>query len=105
MINIVPVSTKADLKSFIDFPHELYAGDKNYVPELFIAQRDMLNPKHHPFFNHAEVQSFVAKKDGKVVGRIAAIVNQNHIKHTGQNEAFFGFFDVVEDYDIAKKNT
>jgi len=103
MIKIVPVVTSRDRKKFIDFPHELYQGDPNYVPELFIAQRDMLRPDKHPFYAHAQVQPFVAMDENNlVVGRIAAIVNHNHIKHVNKPEGFFGFFDCVENENVAR---
>ncbi|MDB5273215.1 MAG: hypothetical protein JWO58_1582 [Chitinophagaceae bacterium] len=102
MLKIIPVASKQDLKRFIDFPHELYKGDKNYVPELFIAQRDMLTPGKHPFYEHGEVQLFLAVEHDKVCGRIAAIKNANHIRHANLQEGFFGFFDVIEKYEVAK---
>ena len=102
MIQIKKVQNSDDLKAFIDFPHDLYASDPNYVPELFIAQRDLMSSKH-PFFEHSSADSFLAIKDGKVAGRIAAIRNNNHIKATGKQEGFFGFFDTINDYEVAKK--
>lgn len=103
MITIENIKYPNKLKEFIDFPHDLYAGDPNYVPELFIAQRDMLNPAKHPFFEHSKVELFLAYKDGKLVGRIAAIRNNNHNKHTNGNDGFFGFFECIDDYEVAKK--
>jgi GNAT superfamily N-acetyltransferase len=104
MLKILPVSEKKEKASFIDFPHELYRNDMNYVPELFIAQRDLLDPKHHPFFLHSKLQLFIAKDENdKVVGRIAAIRNNNHNKFNGTNDGFFGFFDVIDDYEVAEK--
>ena len=101
MIKILRVNSKKELAAFIDFPHDLYKDDPNYVPELFIAQRDLLNGQH-PFFAHARTAYFIAKVDHKTVGRIAAIKNGNHIEYTGKQEGFFGFFDVVNDYRVAK---
>ncbi len=90
------------LKKYIDFPHELYADDSQYVPELYMAQKDMFNRKKNPFFEHAEVESFLAKKDGKTVGRISAILNHNYNDYHKCNVGFFGFFDVINDYEVAK---
>ena len=100
MKKIVKVSTKTELGAFIDFPHELYANDVNYVPELFIAQRDLLSPGKHPFYEHSEIQLFLAYEDEKIVGRIAAINNTNHNKLYNATDGFFGFFDVVNSQDI-----
>ena len=99
MKRIIPVCTSKELESFIDFPHELYKDDKNYVPELFIAQRDMLSPKKHPFYEHSEVKLFLALDQGKITGRIAAIHNKNHNAFTGKTDGFFGFFDTIDDQE------
>ncbi len=102
MINVVPVTGKKQLATFIDFPHDLYKGDSNYVPELFIAQRDLLSPGKHPFHEHSSLQCFIAYKDNKVVGRIAAIDNKNHNSFNKTNDGFFGFFDCVNDPETSK---
>lgn len=98
--NIVEVKSKKQLAAYIDFPHELYKNDKNYVPELFIAQRDMLTPGKHPFFKHSFIQLFLAYHETKVVGRIAAIYNVNHNAFTGGSDGFFGFFDTINDQEV-----
>lgn len=100
-VEIIP-ATGDLLKEYIDFPHELYVGDDMYVPELFMAQKDMFNREKNPFFEHAEVASFLAKKDGKTVGRISAILNRNYNEYHNSNVGFFGFFDFVEEFDVAK---
>ena len=103
MITIKPVTTKKQLATFIDFPHELYADDPNYVPELHIAQRDVLTPGKHPFYEHSSLQCFLAvDENNKVKGRIAAILNNNHNAFNKTNDGFFGFFDCVNDESIAK---
>ncbi|MGZ3884985.1 MAG: hypothetical protein ACXVPQ_09475 [Bacteroidia bacterium] len=103
MIRVEKITGTKKIKDFIDFPHELHKNDKNYVPELYLAQKDLLDPKKHPFFEHSSLDLFLAYKDGKVAGRIAAIKNNNHIKASGNNEGFFGFFDVINDYEVARK--
>eukprot|EP01132_Coremiostelium_polycephalum_P018185 gene18185-21699_t len=101
MKRIVAVNGKKELGTFIDFPHELYKQDPNYVPELFIAQRDLLSPGKHPFFKHSSLQTFLAYDGDKVVGRIAAIQNNNHNTINGANDGFFGFFDCYNDQETA----
>ena len=103
MITIEKINYPKKLKEFIDFPHDLYEGDPNYVPELFISQKSMLNTKKHPFYEHSKLQLFIAYKDSKIVGRIAAIRNNNHNKHTASNDGFFGFFECIDDYEVAKR--
>ena len=99
MKKVVPVSSKRELANFIDFPHDLYKDDPNYVPELFIAQRDLLTT--HPFHKHSSLQTFLAYDDDKIVGRIAAILNVNHNKFNHANDGFFGFFDCINDQETA----
>src|ERR1035438_8958935 len=103
MITVKKVENAADKKKFIDFVHDLYKDDPNYVPELFIAQSDLVNPKKNPFFKHSKADLFIAEKDGKVVGRIAAIRNNNYNEFYGAKVGFFGFFDVINHYDVEKK--
>lgn len=102
MIRVVPVTNKKELAAFIDFPHDLYDGDVNYVPELFIAQRDLLSPGKHPFHDHSNLQAFLAFDDKQqIVGRIAAIQNNNHNSFNNTNDGFFGFFDCVNEQTVA----
>ena len=102
MIEVKKVQDKKDLKRFIDFPHDLYMHDENYVPELFMTQKDLLDKKNHPFFKHSEADFFLAYKDKKLVGRIAAIKNNNYLEYTGDQAGKFGFFEVIEDYEVAE---
>lgn len=101
MTGIVTVRDKKQLKAFIDFPHDLYAGDAHYVPELFIAQRDLLTPGKHPFHEHSKLQLFLYYKNSKISGRIAAILNNNHNQFNNTTDGFFGFFECVNDVQIA----
>jgi hypothetical protein len=102
MITVEKIEGGKKLTQFIDFPHDLYKDDPNYVPELYMAQKDLLSKKH-PFFEHSKLDLFLAYKDGKIAGRIAAIRNNNHINFTGRKEGFFGFFESIEDYAVAEK--
>lgn len=101
MISIIPVTDKKLLGKFIDFPHSLYKDDLYYVPELFIAQRDLLTPGKHPFHEHSTVKLYLASDDGKIKGRIAAILNNNHNQFNKTNEGFFGFFDCENNEEAA----
>lgn len=101
MTGIVTVRDKKQMKAFIDFPHDLYADDANYVPELFIAQRDLLTPGKHPFHEHSTLQLFLYYKDAVIAGRIAAILNNNHNQFNNTTDGFFGFFECVDDVHIA----
>src|ERR1700760_3364823 len=99
MKRIVAVNTKKELSAFIDFPHDLYKDDPNYVPELFIAQRDLLTK--HPFHKHNILQCFLIYHGDKITGRIAAILNNSHNEYNQVNDGFFGFFDCINDQETA----
>ena len=71
-IVIRPVTNKADRKAFVDLPYRLYANDPNWVPPLKNEIHDLLDPKKNAWFEHGEVQLFIAKRDQRVVGRISA---------------------------------
>jgi len=85
---------------FIDFPHDLYKSDPLYVPELFIAQRDLLTT--HPFHKHSSLQCFLLFDGDEITGRITAILNNSHNQFNGAMDGFFGFFDVINDLESAQ---
>ena len=94
---------KAGLKEFIDFPFTLYKANKFYTAELKSDTKHLLTKD--PFWQNAERELFLAERDGKTVGRIAAITNANHNKHWQDNIGFFGFFDCENDPEAAKALT
>ena len=99
---IIKVHKSKDIKRFIDFPHDLYKGDPNYVPEIYLAQKDLLNKKKNPFFQHSIADLYLAVKDNKIVGRIAAIHNKNYNDYHESKIGFFGFFECINDPEVAK---
>ncbi len=101
-IAIVKVDNNKQLMEFIDFPHELYKDDPNYVAELYIAAKELLSPKKNPYFKHSSVDTFLAYTKGKCVGRIAATVNNNYNKYHDSNVGYFGFFDCINDLEVAR---
>ena len=100
-IHVKEVSS-AEIGKFIDFPHDLYKDDPNYVPEIYLAMKDHLNKKKNPYFKHSDASLFLAWKDGKIVGRIGVTINNNYNTFHNCNVGFFGFFDFVNDYEVAK---
>ncbi|HQA18656.1 MAG TPA: N-acetyltransferase, partial [Novosphingobium sp.] len=75
-IDVTPVASKADLSAFIDLAYRLNRSDPNWVPPLRFEVEELLTPGKNPFFDHADVQLFLARRGGAVVGRISA-----HIDH------------------------
>ena len=92
---------KADLSRFFDVADRIYADDPYWVAPL----RDDLSKvfkDENPFFRHGEMQLFVARRDGKDVGRIAAILDRNHNEFHGEKASFFGYFESENDPAVAK---
>jgi len=100
---IKAVSDKRDLNAFVKFPYKHYKEDPNFVPHLISEQKELLNPDKHPFYKHAEMQLFLALQNGKIVGRIAGIVDRLHNEVHNEKTGFFGFFESINDFDVAKK--
>jgi len=87
---------------FIKLPWKIYKDDRNWVPPLITERKEFLDRGRNPFFKHADVAFYLAKKNDEIVGRIAGIVNHNHIEFQKEKAGFFGFFECVEDYEVAK---
>ena len=102
-MEILPVRTAKELKEFILLPWKIYKNDPHWVSPLISERKKFFDKKKNPFFQHSEVEYFLAKKDSKVVGRIAAIVNHNHNQFHNDKVGFFGHFEVIQDYEVAKK--
>ncbi len=102
-VEIRKVSKPSEMKAFLNFPYKHYKNDANYVPPLYIQQRDLLNQKKNPFFRNADAAYFLAYKNGKVCGRIAAIVDFNWVEFQGSKTGFWGFFESVDEQDVATK--
>ncbi len=100
-LEIVAVATRRERKLFFNLPWDLYRGDPNWVPPLRIVQKELLNYRRHPFFDDAEIQTFVALRDGQPCGRIAALVNHAHNRQYDEQRGFFGFFESVEDDEVS----
>jgi hypothetical protein len=101
-IEIKTVTSKKEIMQFIKMPWQIYKDDPNWVPPLIMDRKKLLDKKHNPFFSHAEMEMFLAFRDGKICGRIAAITNENHNKFQEDNMGFFGFFESENDPEVAK---
>ncbi|HEX4574216.1 MAG TPA: hypothetical protein VH158_03735 [Gemmatimonadales bacterium] len=100
-VEIAPVTDGRGLDRFIAFPYEHYRGDPLWVPQLRMDVRTLLTPAKNPFFQHAEAQYFLARRDGRIVGRIGAIKNDAHTQTHGDRVGFYGFFESVDDQAVA----
>jgi GNAT superfamily N-acetyltransferase len=101
MVSVVPVRGGGDLRAFIALPYGLHRSDPMWVPPLRRDVRQLLSPRRNPFFDHAEAGYFLARRDGRVVGRIAAVLNRLHNEFHQDRVGFFGFFECVQDPAVA----
>lgn len=101
-LEIRPIETKKELMEFISFAWKVYEDNPNWVPPLISMMKEMFDHRKNPFWEHSEFQNFLARRDGQVVGRISAIVDDNHNQTHDDRVGFFGFFEVLEDYEAAE---
>ena len=100
-ISVAEVAGRRDLHRFVLLPWTIYRDDPNWVPPLIGSTKKMLQPGKHPFHDHSEVALFLARREGEIVGRIAAIVNRRHNEVHQEKTGFFGFFESVDDPLVA----
>ncbi len=100
MIEVIEVKSKKDLDDFIKLPYSFYSKDPFYVPPLINEMQKQFSDKN-PFFIHATARYFLAKKEGKLAGRIISIINQRHIEFHNERAGSFGFFESSNDQEVA----
>ncbi|MCB5230798.1 MAG: GNAT family N-acetyltransferase [Candidatus Cloacimonas sp.] len=98
-----PIKHPKDIKKFVTFPFGLYKDDPVWVPPLIGDQMNYFNPSKNPYYDHSEVQLFLAERNGKIVGRITAHTNKQHNLFHNDNVGFFGFFESVDDQEVADR--
>jgi GNAT superfamily N-acetyltransferase len=101
-IEIVPVKSKTELRQFIRLPWQLYQSDPQWVAPLLLDEKRRFDPSRNPFYQHSEVQFFLARRAGQAVGRISAHIDRNHNEFHGEKTAFFGFFETIPDESVAR---
>ncbi|MDL1910627.1 hypothetical protein FBQ81_08015 [Chloroflexi bacterium CFX6] len=103
MLTIEKIDTenKSQVKRFVELPHRLYRGCPQWVPLLNIDAYTYLNRRKHPFHEHSDVDFFLAARDGRDVGRIAAIENKPYNEYHRTRKANFYFFDCEDDPQVA----
>ena len=87
----------ADLRRFIRYPYSRYRDDPHWVPPLLMVEKEQFDPRKNPFYEHARVNLYLAEREGEVVGRVAAIDDDNHNETHGDNLLFFGFFEARDE--------
>lgn len=101
MVEIKEISEKTDLKKFAYFPDKLYKGQNNFVPDLKSDEIKMLMPETNPSFEYCDVKFFLAYRDGKIVGRIGAIINHTANKQWNQKQVRITRVDFIDDMEVS----
>ena len=102
MIEVKAINSHKDITKFIDFTNELYKDNAYFVPDLAMDLRNTFDPKKNAGFEFCDVQLFLAYKDGKVAGRVAAIINRKANAKWGTKVVRFGWIDFIEDIDVCR---
>ncbi|HEV2923247.1 MAG TPA: hypothetical protein VGW98_04375 [Solirubrobacteraceae bacterium] len=99
-VEVNEVAGRRDLKLFIDLPFRLHANHPLWVPPLKLERRIFLNRRVNAFFSHGEAKYFLARRDGRVVGRISAQVNHAFNDYQGKNWGWFGFLEFEDEEEV-----
>ena len=102
LIEIKKVESKKDLKTFIDFHYDLYEGNEYDVPNLFSDEMNTLSKDKNAAFEFCEAEYYLAYKDGKLAGRVAAIINHKANSKWGKKSVRFGWIDFIDDREVSK---
>lgn len=101
-ITVIPADSRHVMNDFVKFPNRLYKGNHQYVPDLNRDVRETFNPKKNPGLKFSDAQPFVAYKDGKAVGRVAAVIN-HHANETWKTKSVrFSMIDFIDDEEVSK---
>ncbi|MBQ4507885.1 MAG: N-acetyltransferase [Paludibacteraceae bacterium] len=102
MLEIRPVTSRRDLRRFIDFANDLYKDCEYWCPPLYFDELNVFNRKKNPAMEFCDYQLFMAYRDGTAVGRIAAIINYKANERWGADKVRFGWMDFVDDLEVSR---
>lgn len=99
---IKEVGNKSELKKFVLFPFSLYGKNKYWVPPLIFDEMKTLQKEKNPAFEFCSTKYWLAFKDGKIVGRVAGIINNRYIENWGNKYVRFGWLDFIDDEEVSR---
>lgn len=102
MIEIKQAITKKEMKDFVLFSFDLYKNNPYWVPPIISEELETFNKDKNPAFNSAEANFYLAYKNNKIVGKLAAIINWDEVNILKKSKVRFGWFDVIDDIDVTK---
>ena len=103
MIEIIEVTSRQQYRAFFQFPFDLYRNCPQWVPTVTKEEMDIFDPQKNAVFEHAMARLFLAKKKGKIVGRIAAIINWVEVEKLQKTKVRFGWYDTIDDLEVSQK--
>ncbi len=98
MLTVKPLADRGDLDRFLELPYRLYRNAPHWVPPLRLERKRFFT--QNPYFHHARWQGWLALKDGEVVGRITAQIDELHLAASGERCGFFGFIEAIDDPEV-----
>jgi len=101
-VTIKAVETPKELREFIKFPLRLYKGSPYYVPNIYMDELSTLDPEKNPMGKYSKSKRFLAYKDGKLAGRVIAIINEIANRDWDHKEVRFGWIDFIDDREVSK---
>ena len=103
-IHKLDTTQKRERARFVDFVFDLYRNDPLWVPPLRSDAMKILDRSKHPFYEHSDAEFFIVESDGgQTLGRMAMLENRNYNRFHNKKSAFFGYFEVVEDIEVARR--
>jgi GNAT superfamily N-acetyltransferase len=100
-VDIEPVRSRQGLKEFIELPYRLHATSEQWVPPLRLERHAYLSRRLNPYFKHGDAKFFLARRGGRVVGRISAQIDDNFNAYHGTKVGHFGFLELEDDPEVA----
>jgi GNAT superfamily N-acetyltransferase len=100
-VKVTPAAGRSDMREFIMLPFRLYEGAEHWVPPLISERKKHLDRRRNPYFRHADAEYFLARRDGRVVGRLSAQIDQRFNEAHDNDWGQFGFFECEDDPEAA----
>ena len=99
-VEVSPVASRSDRREFIELPYRLHSNAEHWVPPLRIERRLFLDPRFNAYFKHGEAELFLARRDGRVVGRVSAQIDTAFNEFHDNAWGMFGFLELEEDPEV-----
>ncbi len=98
---VAPVRSLRDRDAFVDFQYEVYRDNPVWIPPLVMERKEFLNPHKNPVLEHTVMELFLARRGGRVVGRVAALEDALYLQTHGTRTGYFGLFECIDDPGVA----